>query len=105
MSNDVKLTLEVLRHTIREELDIRILKTEKLVRDVNASIRRHDNRFDLVDSRLTVIDDNGRAILERLNAIEEALDIEARETGGTIGERLTRLETQVADITMKLKAG
>lgn len=102
---DSSLTLEAIRRVIREELDLRLLKTERLMAELKASIRRHDNRFELVDSRLTVIDDNGQAILERLNAVEEALDVEARESGGTIGKRLSQLEQRVEAINAKLEAG
>lgn len=105
IATEPPLTLEALRRVVRDELDSRLLKTEKLIRELRAAIRRHDNRFDLVDSRLTVIDDNGQALMERTNAVEEALDVESRESGGTIGERLSRLEIEIESINTKLKAG
>jgi len=102
--SEVELKL-LLTQVVRQELDLRLLKTEKLITELRADVRRHDNRFTSVDGRLAVLDDNDRAIRERLAAIEEALDVEAKETGGTLGERLARVEAQVAAINAKLKAG
>lgn len=109
---DGKLMLEAIRQVVREELNLRLLKTEKEIRELRAEVRRHDNRFSAIDAqlgaldrRLTVADDMAKTILERLNSVEEALDIQAEAAGGTLGERLARCEAQIAAINEKLKAG
>lgn len=98
-------TLEGIRTVIREELDLRLIKIEKAVNEVKRLAQQYENRFTLIDSRLIVMGDDIRSIKERLNAVEESLEIEAKETGGTIGERLERLEKEIANINAKLRAG
>lgn len=107
-----ELTLEAIRQVVREELNLRLLKTEKEIRELKAAVRRYDNRFSAIDAqlsaldrRMTVADDTAKAILERLNSVEEALEIEAETAGGTLGERLARCEAQLVNINEKLKAG
>lgn len=95
-----------------ESIHLILLKIEKDARETKANVKRHDNRFKAIEDRLTAIEGRlggieGRStrIEERLNDLEEALDIEKKETGGSIGERLERLERQVENINNKLKAG
>lgn len=111
-ADEKPLTLEAIRQVVREELNLRLLKTEKEIRELKADVRRHDNRFSAIDAqlgaidrRMTVADDMAKTILERLNSLEEDLDIQAEATGGTLGERLARCEAQIAAINEKLKAG
>lgn len=112
MSDDQPVTLEAIRQIVRDEINLRLLKTEKEIRELKSDVRRHDNRFSAIDGqlsaldrRMSVADDMAKAILERLNGVEEALDIEAEAAGGTLGERLARCEQQIAAINEKLKAG
>lgn len=99
--------VQVIRDAVREELKLRLSKTDKTLTHVNRSLESMDSRIGAIDSKIELMDSRIESMELRIESIEskiETMDLKMETLHNKLDKKIDILRTETMDAIERVLA-